>query len=447
MWKQKITRAIHESDFFLACFSKSSITKRGFLQKEIRDALTAWQEKLPDDIYLIPVRLEECEIPQNLADFQWVDLFKQTGWPQLLRAVQVGSERRTGLGRLRSSRLQALSAPVASKKIILKEQGTRWVYAGSFDPVSKEGAHLPLVTFPSELSRFAQRVSPATWAVIDEATQRFLITLGTKLEPIMQIVPHTPVRLVIGFESLALGSLGENFKEICDRTMEFDAGLLRLLLILAAMKTISTLRINAAQDGSCGVRHLIFTMNLDPEMLDCPHLDDLLDRYRHCWEHNVLFEINERTSTRYLQRLKRLQSDFALRYCADDFNNWSQEVKDALESRVEMTKLDYQGFRKAMAVRGDDPHEAIARIAACKVSDKPLVVEGIEEQNHIRFLDQHWPFAKHGSLFGQGYLLAPGYPWDAWTTDLRNFGLPGGHFLSDAQPVPGGRSEGTQMDE
>ena len=33
-----------------------SVNQRGFLQSEIRQALEVWKEKLPDDIYLIPVR-------------------------------------------------------------------------------------------------------------------------------------------------------------------------------------------------------------------------------------------------------------------------------------------------------------------------------------------------------------------------------------------------------
>jgi pSer/pThr/pTyr-binding forkhead associated (FHA) protein len=93
-WKSRIPRAIRQSDFFLACLSTCSVTKRGFLQKEINDALDIWQEKLDSDIYLIPVRLEDCEVPERLCDFQWVDLFEEDGWIRLVKAIQVGMERR-----------------------------------------------------------------------------------------------------------------------------------------------------------------------------------------------------------------------------------------------------------------------------------------------------------------------------------------------------------------
>ena len=49
--------------------------------------------KLPGDIYLIPVRLEECTVPEQLSQFQWVDIFHSRGWTRLLRAIQRGTER------------------------------------------------------------------------------------------------------------------------------------------------------------------------------------------------------------------------------------------------------------------------------------------------------------------------------------------------------------------
>jgi hypothetical protein len=93
-WKSSIQKAIRRSDFFLACLSKNSVSKRGWIQKEIKGALDMWEEKLDSDIYLIPVRLEDCEVPERLRDFQWVDLFEEDGWTRLVEAIQVGMERR-----------------------------------------------------------------------------------------------------------------------------------------------------------------------------------------------------------------------------------------------------------------------------------------------------------------------------------------------------------------
>jgi len=92
-WERSIGRAIHSADFFVACLSNNSVQKRGFLQKEFLQALDKWREKLPDDIYLIPVKLEECAMPERLVGFQTIDLFRVDGWERLLDALSVGSER------------------------------------------------------------------------------------------------------------------------------------------------------------------------------------------------------------------------------------------------------------------------------------------------------------------------------------------------------------------
>ena len=93
-WESSAQTAIRRSDFFLACLSSKSVSKRGFLQKEIKNALDIWQEKLDSDIYLIPVRLQDCKVPESLCKFQWVNLFEEDGWTRLVKAIQEGMARR-----------------------------------------------------------------------------------------------------------------------------------------------------------------------------------------------------------------------------------------------------------------------------------------------------------------------------------------------------------------
>lgn len=92
-WEPAIQRAIKASDFFLACLSRNSVGKRGMIQKELRAALEVWKEKLEDDIYLIPARLEECQVPEPLGKFQWIDLFQDDGWIRLTVAIKAGIQR------------------------------------------------------------------------------------------------------------------------------------------------------------------------------------------------------------------------------------------------------------------------------------------------------------------------------------------------------------------
>jgi hypothetical protein len=93
-WSNAIKEAIKRADFFLVCLSVHSVNKRGWVQKERRDALEILRGMLDEDIYLIPVRLEECDIPDNLSQYQAVDLFRADGFNKLIEAIKAGSERR-----------------------------------------------------------------------------------------------------------------------------------------------------------------------------------------------------------------------------------------------------------------------------------------------------------------------------------------------------------------
>lgn len=83
LWPIATEKAVRASDFFIACFSKSSIEKSGFVQQEYRLALDTLIQRPPERIFLIPVRLEDCELPDlrskgvKLSDIQRVDLFNE----------------------------------------------------------------------------------------------------------------------------------------------------------------------------------------------------------------------------------------------------------------------------------------------------------------------------------------------------------------------------------
>jgi hypothetical protein len=94
VWQPLIEKAIKSSDFFLACISSNSASRRGVLQKELKNALEVWEKMLGDDIYFIPVRLEQCEVPETISRFQWVDLFGKNGFKRLIDAIKEGIERR-----------------------------------------------------------------------------------------------------------------------------------------------------------------------------------------------------------------------------------------------------------------------------------------------------------------------------------------------------------------
>ncbi len=91
-WIPAIRRGIRTSRYFLALLSSRSVSKKGFVQNEIREALDVLSEYPDDEIYLIPLRLDEC-IPTHdrLLELQWVDLFPHwdAGIARLIRFLGV----------------------------------------------------------------------------------------------------------------------------------------------------------------------------------------------------------------------------------------------------------------------------------------------------------------------------------------------------------------------
>jgi hypothetical protein len=90
-WQEAINEAIQGSRFFLALLSMVSIDKRGYLQQELKAALEV-RNKMPErNIYLIPVRLDECQ-PKDpeLKNIHFADLFDnwERGFKKLEYAIR-----------------------------------------------------------------------------------------------------------------------------------------------------------------------------------------------------------------------------------------------------------------------------------------------------------------------------------------------------------------------
>jgi hypothetical protein len=96
-WSMEISKALDDAHVILLCLSKKSVDGEGHAQKEIRIALDRALEMPDGRIFLIPARLEVCELPYRLRSYQWVDLFTEGGMDKLmkslnLRAKQVGAK-------------------------------------------------------------------------------------------------------------------------------------------------------------------------------------------------------------------------------------------------------------------------------------------------------------------------------------------------------------------
>lgn len=88
-WNFEIEKALHSSDVIVVCLSQSSVNKEGYVQREIKFALDKALEKPDGTIFIIPARLEECELPYRLKPYQWVDLFEDGGREKLMKALEL----------------------------------------------------------------------------------------------------------------------------------------------------------------------------------------------------------------------------------------------------------------------------------------------------------------------------------------------------------------------
>ena len=78
-WEDAIEDAVRAADVVIVCLSAGSTTKEGFLQREIRNVMSVAEEKLDESIFVIPLKLSECEVPRKLKQWQWLNYFRDDG--------------------------------------------------------------------------------------------------------------------------------------------------------------------------------------------------------------------------------------------------------------------------------------------------------------------------------------------------------------------------------
>lgn len=120
-WKMEIPKAVRNSDVVIICLSKTSITKEGYVQAEIKFALDVALEKPEGTIFLIPTRLEECEVPNNLREWHWVNLFDFQGFESLIESLKA---RASSLG-LKIKDIEEIEGELIMKAIVILRNNQR----------------------------------------------------------------------------------------------------------------------------------------------------------------------------------------------------------------------------------------------------------------------------------------------------------------------------------
>lgn len=95
-WEYEIRKAVKESDIVIVCLSKI-FNSQGYKQKEVRIAIEQAELQPEGTIYVIPTRLEECEVMESLKKWHWIDFFSEDGYEKLRQSLdfQQASQQKT----------------------------------------------------------------------------------------------------------------------------------------------------------------------------------------------------------------------------------------------------------------------------------------------------------------------------------------------------------------
>lgn len=87
-WDFEIRKALDKVDCVIVCLSKHSAAKIGYIQKEIKRVLDIADEHPDGEIFVLPVRLEDCDVPPRLRKWHYVDYFSPNGFQRILDSLK-----------------------------------------------------------------------------------------------------------------------------------------------------------------------------------------------------------------------------------------------------------------------------------------------------------------------------------------------------------------------
>lgn len=98
-WDFEIKRSLDRSSIVVIIWSENSRDRRGYVQREIKIALDKLQEKLIDDIFIIPILMNNIDIPDQLKDIHFLMGDSPTFYKELIESIshqiqRMGGERK-----------------------------------------------------------------------------------------------------------------------------------------------------------------------------------------------------------------------------------------------------------------------------------------------------------------------------------------------------------------
>jgi hypothetical protein len=141
----EIYKAARDSDAIIICLSKVSVAKEGYVNKEIRRALEAADEKPEGAIYIIPLRLDDCTPSfERLKQLHYADYFTPNAHEKLIKSLRLRADA------LKIETSESVVAPVAQPKVPIAKDDDLDLYR--FIKIDL-GSHAP-VPYPYWIAKY-----------------------------------------------------------------------------------------------------------------------------------------------------------------------------------------------------------------------------------------------------------------------------------------------------
>ncbi|MBI4739666.1 toll/interleukin-1 receptor domain-containing protein, partial [Candidatus Woesearchaeota archaeon] len=129
-WESEIRRAVLDSDIVIVCLNKQ-FSQKGIHHKEVKIALEKAESFPEGTIFIIPARLENCDLLDGLQDLEPVDLFEnppipaEDGYEKLLMSLRRRAHDIDAILRVKRSRSLKTPSPQSRSERLVPEDIVR----------------------------------------------------------------------------------------------------------------------------------------------------------------------------------------------------------------------------------------------------------------------------------------------------------------------------------
>ncbi len=209
-FEREIRKAVQDSDIVVVCLSKE-FNRAGFRQREVKWALDAAMNQPEGEIFIIPLRLEECDTLDSLRELHWVDYFEDNGYERLMRALRARADRIGATLQVKKKWLSTITVPPFGQKKIDEVKKPKSLEKN----LSEESKILPDVELlPNDDTPLPSDKFPDGWE--------------SEWQPLTEIEESHLVEI-------PQGKTGDSLVAPRNRNLYISAGILLVVLILASV--------------------------------------------------------------------------------------------------------------------------------------------------------------------------------------------------------------------